>query len=125
MLVIYTDGVTEAMNEARQQYGEDRLIEIIKKNGRLTPEQFIDKLNEDIKVFTGDYPQNDDVTVGCHQGKVDGGRRAFGIRKKLLDLVEIEGQSVAEACQLHGRVALDVLPIQETARGARRPVAGV
>ncbi|MCU0640159.1 MAG: anti-sigma factor antagonist [Candidatus Krumholzibacteria bacterium] len=100
MLVIYTDGVTEAMNEARQQYGEDRLIEIIKKNGRLTPEQFIDKLNEDIKVFTGDYPQNDDITVVAIKEKLMADDVLFGIRKKLLDLVEIEGQSVAEACQL-------------------------
>ncbi len=99
MLVIYTDGVTEAMNEARQQYGEDRLIDIIKRNGRLTPEQFMDRLNEDIKVFTGDYPQNDDITVVAIKEKMMADDVLFGIRKKLLDLVEIEGLSVAEACQ--------------------------
>ena len=37
MLVIYTDGVTEAMNEERDQYGEDRLLSLIKKHGRLAP----------------------------------------------------------------------------------------
>ena len=49
MLVIYTDGVTEAMNGDRDQYGEDRLIRLIKECGRLSPQEFMDRLNADIK----------------------------------------------------------------------------
>ncbi len=53
MLLIYTDGVTEAMNERREQFGEDRLIETIKKYGHLHPEEFIKRLEKEIKAFTG------------------------------------------------------------------------
>jgi len=99
MLVIYTDGVTEAMNEAREQYGEERLIKIIKECGRKSPQEFIDRLSEDIKAFTGDMPQNDDITVVAIKEKLMADEVLFGIRKKLIDLVEVEGLSVAEACR--------------------------
>ena len=99
MLVIYTDGVTEAMNEEREQYGEDRLLSLIKKHGRIAPTEFIEKLSVDIKGFTGGYPQNDDITVVAIKEKLMADEVLFGIRKKLLDLVEVGGLTVAEACQ--------------------------
>jgi len=99
MLVIYTDGVTEAMNERREQYGEERLIKVIKECGRKSPQEFIDRLSEDIKSFTGDMPQNDDITVVAIKEKLMADEVLFGIRKKLIDLVEVEGLSVAEACR--------------------------
>jgi anti-anti-sigma factor len=99
MLVIYTDGVTEAMNEEREQYGEERLLSLIKKHGRLTPIDFIEKLSNDVKEFTGGYPQNDDITVVAIKEKLMADEVLFGIRKKLLDLVEVGGYSVAEACK--------------------------
>lgn len=99
MLVIYTDGVTEAMNENREQYGEERLIRLIKKCGGLSTQGFIDRLNEDIKNFTGEEPQNDDITVVAIKEKLMADEVLFGIRKKLLDLVEVGGLTVAEACR--------------------------
>jgi len=99
MLVIYTDGVTEAMNEEREQYGEERLLSLIKKHGRLAPPEFIEKLSDDVKEFTGGYPQNDDITVVAIKEKLMADEVLFGIRKKLLDLVEVGGYTVAEACQ--------------------------
>jgi anti-anti-sigma factor len=100
MLVIYTDGVTEAMNEQREQYGEERLIQLIKANGRISPQEFIDRLSDSIKNFTGDQPQNDDITVVAIKEKLMADEVIYGIRKKLLDLVEIKGMSVAEACRM-------------------------
>jgi anti-anti-sigma factor len=99
MLLIYTDGVTEAMNERREQYGEERLIRIIKENGHLHPEDFIAALERDVKKFTGDYPQNDDITVVAVKEKLAADDVLFGIRKKLIDLVEVQGMSVKEACR--------------------------
>lgn len=98
MLIIYTDGVTEAMNETREQYGEERLINLIKEYGRQSPQEFIDRLNENIKEFTGEYPQNDDITVVAIKEKLMADDVLFGIRRKLIDLVEMEGLTVAEAC---------------------------
>jgi anti-anti-sigma factor len=98
MLLIYTDGVTEAMNERREQYGEDRLIQIIRQYGHLPPKEFISRLDHDIKEFTGGNPQNDDITVVAVKEKLTADEVLFGIRKKLLDMVELKGMSVKEAC---------------------------
>ncbi len=98
MLLIYTDGVTEAMNERREQYGETRLLSFIKENGHLHPEDFIANLDRDIKKFTGGYPQNDDITVVAVKEKLTADDVLYGIRKKLIDLVDIDGLSVKEAC---------------------------
>ncbi|UCG52770.1 MAG: SpoIIE family protein phosphatase, partial [Candidatus Latescibacterota bacterium] len=98
MLLIYTDGVTEAMNEKREQYGEDRLIRIIKENGHLHPAEFIAHLEKDIKSFTGGNPQNDDITVVAVKEKLTADDVLYGIRKRLIDMVEVGGLSVKEAC---------------------------
>jgi len=98
MLIIYTDGVTEAMNETRDQYGEERLLEVIKKYGHQHPEDFIANLERDIKKFTGGNPQNDDITIVAVKEKLTADDVLFGIRKKLIDMVDVEGLSVHEAC---------------------------
>jgi anti-anti-sigma factor len=98
MLVIYTDGVTEAMNERREQYGEERLIAALKKFGHLHPAEFIESLERDIKSFTGGEPQNDDITVVAIKEKLAADDVLFGIRKRLIDMVDLQGISVKEAC---------------------------
>ena len=62
LLFMYTDGITEAMNEKREQYGDKRLIEFIKKYNHLPASEFKLKLNNEIATFTKGYPQNDDIT---------------------------------------------------------------
>lgn len=99
MLVIYTDGVTEAMNERREQYGEERLIQMVKDYAFLPPTEFIEKLDGDIKKFTGEYPQSDDITVVAVKEKLTADDVLYGIRKKLLELVDGQGMSVKDACQ--------------------------
>ena len=98
MLLIYTDGVTEAMNEERDQFGEERLLQLMKDNGRKSPQEFIDDLSREIDEFTGEYPQNDDITVVAFKEKYMADEVLSGIRKKLLELVSVGGMSVAEAC---------------------------
>ncbi len=99
MLLIYTDGVTEAMNERREQFGEKRLLELIRKNGNKSPQEFIDTLSGTIEDFTGNYPQNDDITLVSFKEKYMADEVLYGVRKKLLDLVTVEGMTVAEACR--------------------------
>lgn len=99
MLVIYTDGVTEAMNERREQYGEDRLVNMVKSNGLLSPDEFIARLDADIKDFTSGYPQSDDITVVAIKERMTADDVLFGIRKKLIDLVDLQGMSIKDACR--------------------------
>jgi serine phosphatase RsbU (regulator of sigma subunit)/anti-sigma regulatory factor (Ser/Thr protein kinase)/transposase len=99
MLVIYTDGITEAMNPESEQFGEDRLINVIKENSHLTPAEFVEKLNEAIAQFTRGAEQNDDITIVAIKEKMKVEQVEFKFRKKLLDLVEKKGLSVTEACR--------------------------
>jgi sigma-B regulation protein RsbU (phosphoserine phosphatase) len=60
--VFYTDGVTEAMNEAGEEFGLDRLREVF----LASPPQDSEKTNRDIidavHAFAGNAPQSDDIT---------------------------------------------------------------
>jgi sigma-B regulation protein RsbU (phosphoserine phosphatase) len=63
-LLLYTDGVTEAMNENEEEYDDMRpLKSFLKKHINEDAGQFIDQLIQDIKDFTADTPQSDDITA--------------------------------------------------------------
>jgi sigma-B regulation protein RsbU (phosphoserine phosphatase) len=61
-LLIYTDGVTEAMNKHKEQFGEERLEEIIKAHAHETPDKLKQYIINEIEHFTGKAPQSDDIT---------------------------------------------------------------
>jgi phosphoserine phosphatase RsbU/P len=62
-LFLYTDGVTEAMNEKQEFYSEARLLEILADPGDATPEACIQKVMHSLEDFTGGAAQSDDITV--------------------------------------------------------------
>ncbi len=62
-LVIYTDGVTEAENGAGEQFGEDRLMELLKQHTASHAPQIHDAINDAVAAFTAGAPQSDDVTL--------------------------------------------------------------
>ena len=63
ILVVYSDGVAEAMNAEQEQFGEERLIGVIKKNRRRNAQEIIEHILSAVKLHTGDYPQYDDMTL--------------------------------------------------------------
>lgn len=63
VMVIYSDGVAEAMNAQQEQFGEERLIGVIKKNRRRDAPEIIEYILSAVKLHTGDYPQYDDMTL--------------------------------------------------------------
>jgi sigma-B regulation protein RsbU (phosphoserine phosphatase) len=62
-LLLYSDGVSEAMDLRRQEYGEDRLQEVWCRFGTLPPEDFIAKLMSELEAFRAGAPQSDDITL--------------------------------------------------------------
>jgi len=102
ILLAYTDGVTEAMNAAREQYGEQRLIECARKNAGQSAEDFIEALNQDVARFTDGYPQNDDITVVAIKEKLRPASLEIERRTRLLDMVEAEGMEIEAACESFG-----------------------
>ncbi len=63
ILVVYTDGITEAMNSKRELYGEERFLASIRRHGELDVAEFVKRVKEDILDFSGGYEQNDDITL--------------------------------------------------------------
>src|SRR2546428_3162586 len=98
MIVIYTDGITEAMNPAREQFGEARLLGAIKRHAHLSAQEFSEALDKEIHEFTAGAPQNDDITLVAIKEKVQPEELLESKRRELFRLVEEEGVPVAEAC---------------------------
>jgi serine phosphatase RsbU (regulator of sigma subunit) len=63
ILLLYTDGVTEANNPALEEYGDERLMSIVESARGLEPHAIVEKLFQDLAVFCGSAEQADDVTV--------------------------------------------------------------
>jgi sigma-B regulation protein RsbU (phosphoserine phosphatase) len=63
VIVMYTDGVTEAINAKEELFGEDRLNTILKENARLSAEEILDRILVAVEEFSGDMPQFDDITL--------------------------------------------------------------
>jgi len=63
ILLLYTDGITEAQNESEVFYGNDRLIKTLKKGFDTSAETLRNAILEDIQAFTGDAPRLDDITM--------------------------------------------------------------
>jgi len=64
-LLLYTDGVTEAMNVRGDEYGDDRLIAFTRSVARTpaTSLEIVNALLADVRSFAGRAQQHDDITV--------------------------------------------------------------
>jgi serine phosphatase RsbU (regulator of sigma subunit)/anti-sigma regulatory factor (Ser/Thr protein kinase)/transposase-like protein len=102
MLLVYTDGITEAMNKADEQFGNERLVEFIKLHAELSPDEFTKKLDNELQRFTGGAPQNDDITLVVIKEKMMLDEVVFEKRKRLMEMVEVEGIPLEEACRQMG-----------------------
>lgn len=63
LLVLFTDGVSEALNAKGEMYGEERLIEYVRANRSLPCEKLVDSLVHEVHSFAGSTVLEDDYTV--------------------------------------------------------------
>jgi len=61
--VLFSDGVSEAMNAAEEFYGEDRLLAALATADRSTPAEVVNRVMTDLRAFTAGAKQSDDITV--------------------------------------------------------------
>jgi serine phosphatase RsbU (regulator of sigma subunit)/catechol 2,3-dioxygenase-like lactoylglutathione lyase family enzyme len=61
-LVLYTDGITEAFNDHGEEFGEQRLVESVRRHRGLGPQPLIDAILEAVKQFSP-HEQHDDMTL--------------------------------------------------------------
>ena len=62
-LVMYTDGVTEAMNIDYKQFGEERLKDTLEDVAMHNCQEMVEAIKLDVSSFAGDAEQSDDITV--------------------------------------------------------------
>jgi sigma-B regulation protein RsbU (phosphoserine phosphatase) len=62
-LLVYTDGVTEAMNEAKDLFGEDRLEKAVTGVASLSPEKIAERVIEQVEGFVLEAERSDDITL--------------------------------------------------------------
>ncbi|WP_442957279.1 SpoIIE family protein phosphatase [Phormidium sp. CCY1219] len=62
-VVLYTDGITEAENLAGEQYGLERLCEVVSKNWHLSVEEIRQMAIKDLRRFIGEQKVFDDITI--------------------------------------------------------------
>ena len=63
-LLLYTDGVTEAFNDKREQFSESNLHDILASmHESRSAKEVVTSVLQSVKSFSGDYPQSDDITL--------------------------------------------------------------
>jgi serine phosphatase RsbU (regulator of sigma subunit)/catechol 2,3-dioxygenase-like lactoylglutathione lyase family enzyme len=62
LLLLYTDGLSEAANEAGEEFGEERLIEALRRHRKMRPDALIAALVAELRAFSP-HEQQDDITL--------------------------------------------------------------
>lgn len=63
LLLFYTDGVSEAMNDRSELFGDDRIRGIMEENSELSTEELREKMIDEVFSFAGGAVQHDDMTM--------------------------------------------------------------
>jgi sigma-B regulation protein RsbU (phosphoserine phosphatase) len=63
VLVMYTDGITEAFNGDRQMFGQERLVEAVQTHPAASAQELLEAIEAAVAAFAGSTPQSDDITV--------------------------------------------------------------
>ena len=63
ILLLYSDGITEAVDREENLFGEERLAQVVKQNRGASAEYLIDEVVEAVRSHMGECPQMDDMTA--------------------------------------------------------------
>ena len=71
-LLVYTDGIPEAINKEEEQFGEERMIETLNNAATASDDsqKTIDNLKNATKAFANGAEQSDDITLLCYEQEV-------------------------------------------------------
>ena len=101
ILLVYTDGVTEAMNPKRRLFGEERFLRLIRERGKLSADDFIDNLKKELNTFTEGSEQNDDITLVAIKEKMSVERVEYDRAVRAYQAIQ-DGIGIKEACKEAG-----------------------
>ncbi|MBI5650964.1 MAG: serine/threonine-protein phosphatase [Chloroflexi bacterium] len=63
VLLMYTDGVTDAINADEEEFGADRLADLVAANAHLNVDALVEEINRAVTEFAGEGVHFDDVTM--------------------------------------------------------------
>jgi len=63
LYLFFTDGISEAMNEVEDCFGENRLGELAQEHAHLPSSELRERVLREIEAFVGSAPQHDDMTM--------------------------------------------------------------
>ncbi|KAA3618005.1 MAG: hypothetical protein DWQ05_08130 [Calditrichaeota bacterium] len=63
VFIFYTDGISESMDLDGEEFGEDRLKDLVNRHSKLSAEEILNKVKSEINIFSGTAPQHDDLTM--------------------------------------------------------------
>jgi serine phosphatase RsbU (regulator of sigma subunit) len=62
-VILYTDGIVEAMNEQKEMFGFNRLLEVVQEASTMNADSLLKEILDKVNEFVGDAAQHDDFTV--------------------------------------------------------------
>jgi sigma-B regulation protein RsbU (phosphoserine phosphatase) len=62
-LVVFSDGISEALSVEGQEYGEDRIIAVVENNPQAEPPKLLEALFSNVREFAKGAAQSDDITA--------------------------------------------------------------
>jgi sigma-B regulation protein RsbU (phosphoserine phosphatase) len=72
-LVLYTDGITDLLDEDGEFYGDERFLAALKRLAGKQPTELVDALMDELGKFRGKAAQADDVTVVAVMWRTEAG----------------------------------------------------
>lgn len=102
ILYLYTDGVTEAIDEKNELYGEERLLDILNKNAKCSSEEICEAVRDDVEEFIEEKHQSDDITMLCFRFNEDKERDFYGTEENKINgqptimLVDAEIENISK-----------------------------
>jgi serine phosphatase RsbU (regulator of sigma subunit) len=63
LFLLFTDGISEAMDSADDCFGEERLGRLVEEHAHLPSDELRERILREIAAFVGDAPQHDDMTL--------------------------------------------------------------
>ena len=63
VLVLYTDGVTEAFNTGHEMLDVERLVKVVHAHGAASAQELLEAIGAEVTAFAGEAPQSDNITL--------------------------------------------------------------
>ena len=63
LLLMYTDGVTDAINEREEEFGDERLADLVVANADKSADELIDEIKRAVTEYAGEHVYYDDLTM--------------------------------------------------------------